>query len=221
VQDTGEHQPLPRQLNLPGLSDSAVDSTGAATDAESLALIMGSSKTLARSLIREFGSLGEAIATPVSRLTAVGVNRDTATRLEAMQASIVRVLRAEINKGPVLFAWPAALDYLRAAMAFADREEFRILFLDKRNQLIADEVQQVGTGDHTPVYPREVLRRALELRATAILLVHNHPSGDPTPSHANVQMTRAIIEAGKVLGIAVHDHVIVVKEGHQASKGCA
>jgi DNA repair protein RadC len=119
----------------------------------------------------------------------------------------------------VLSSWPAVLDYLRAAMAFADREQFRVLFLDKRNQLIADEVQQVGTVDHTPVYPREVLRRALELRATAILLFHNHPSGDPTPSHADVQMTHTIIEAGKVFGIAVHDHIILAKEGHSSLKG--
>ena len=110
------------------------------------------------------------------------------------------------------------LDYLRAAMAFGDREQFRILFLDKRNVLIADEVQQVGTVDHVPVYPREVMRRALELRAAAVLLVHNHPSGNPTPSHADIQITQAIIDAGKVFGICVHDHIIVGKEGHSSFK---
>jgi DNA repair protein RadC len=163
------------------LSDSAVGSIGAATDEELLALEMGSSNTVARSLIRGFGPLGEAIAAPVSRLTAAGVNRHAAARIKAMQASMVPVLRAGISKRPVLSSWPAVLDYLRAAMAFADREQFRVLFLDKRNQ------QQIGTVDHTPVYPTEVLRRALELRATAILLVHSHPSGDPTPPHADVQ----------------------------------
>jgi DNA repair protein RadC len=162
------------------LSDSAVGSIGAATDEELLALEMGSSNTVARSLIRGFGPLGEAIAAPVSRLTAAGVNRHAAARIKAMQASMVPVLRAGISKRPVLSSWPAVLD-LRAAMACADREQFRVLILDKRNQ------QQIGTVDHTPVYPTEVLRRALELRATAILLVHSHPSGDPTPPHADVQ----------------------------------
>ena len=104
-------------------------------------------------------------------------------------------------------------------MAFADKEQFRILFLDKRNRLIADEVQQTGTVDHTPVYPREVVKRALELSATAIILVHNHPSGDPTPSHADIEMTKAIVEVAKPLGIAVHDHMIVGKDGHASLKG--
>jgi DNA repair protein RadC len=104
-------------------------------------------------------------------------------------------------------------------MAFADKEQFRIIFLDKRNQVIADEVQQTGTVDHTPVYPREVVKRALELSATAIILVHNHPSGDPTPSRADIQMTQSIIEIAKPLGISVHDHIIVGREGHASLKG--
>jgi DNA repair protein RadC len=104
-------------------------------------------------------------------------------------------------------------------MAFADKEQFRILFLDKRNQLIADELQQVGTVDHTPVYPREVVKRALELSATAIILVHNHPSGDPTPSQADIQMTKSIVAIAAPLGISVHDHIIVGKNGHSSLKG--
>jgi DNA repair protein RadC len=111
------------------------------------------------------------------------------------------------------------LDYCRTAQAFADREQFRVLFLDKRNQLIADEVQQTGTVDHAPVYPREVVKRALELSATAMVLVHNHPSGDPTPSHADVQMTQQIIAVAQPFGISVHDHIIVGKEGHASLKG--
>ena len=103
-------------------------------------------------------------------------------------------------------------------MAFAEREQFRILFLDKKNELIADEVQQEGTVDHTPVYPREVMKRALELSASAIILVHNHPSGDPTPSLADIDMTRQIIEAGDKLGIIVHDHIIIGRDGHAASR---
>ena len=103
-------------------------------------------------------------------------------------------------------------------MAFDDKEKFRMLFLDKKNQLIADEVQQTGTVDHTPVYPREVVKRALELSATAIILVHNHPVGDPTPSRADIEMTRAIVEVARPLGIAVHDHIIVGKDGHVSLK---
>src|SRR6202008_1362951 len=109
--------------------------------------------------------------------------------------------------------------YCRATMAFADKEQFRLLFLDKRNQLIADEVQQVGTVDHTPVYPREVVKRALELSATAVVLVHNHPSGGPTPTRAEIEMTKQIAEGANPLGIAVHDHIIVGKDGHASLRG--
>ena len=112
-----------------------------------------------------------------------------------------------------------APQYCRTAMAFADKEQFRVIFLDKRNQVIADEEQQTGTVDHTPVYPREAVKRALEVSATAIILVHNHPSGDPTPSRADIQMTQSIVEIAKPLGISVHDHIIVGKEGHASLKG--
>jgi DNA repair protein RadC len=111
------------------------------------------------------------------------------------------------------------IDYCRSGMAFADKEQFRLLFLDKKNQLIADEVQQIGTVDHTPVYPREVIKRALELSATALILVHNHPSGDPIPSQADIQMTKAIIDIAAPLGISVHAHIIVGKSGHASLKG--
>ena len=136
-----------------------------------------------------------------------------------MQAAASRLLRGQVKKRPALSSWSAVLDYCRTAQAFADREQFRVLFLDKRNQLIADEVQQVGTVDHTPVYPREVVKRALELSATAIILVHNHPSGDPTPSRADIQMTQQIIAVASPLGISVHDHIIVGKDGHASLKG--
>ena len=116
-------------------------------------------------------------------------------------------------------SWNTARPGSRAAQAFATKEQFRILFLDKKNQVIADEVQQQGTVDHTPVYPREVVKRALELSATALILVHNHPSGDPTPSHADIEMTRTIVEVAKPLGIAVHDHIIVGRDGHASFKG--
>ncbi len=113
--------------------------------------------------------------------------------------------KGEVKSRNALSSWNEVIDYCRTSMAFADKEQFRLLFLDKRNQLIADEVQQTGTVDHTPVYPREVIKRALELSATALILVHNHPSGDPSPSQADIQMTKAIIEIAKPLGIAVHD----------------
>ena len=119
----------------------------------------------------------------------------------------------------MLSSWSAVIDYCRTTMAFADVEQFRLLFLDKRNALIADEVQQSGTVDHTPVYPREVVKRALELSATALILVHNHPSGDPTPSGADVDMTREIVNAARPMRIAIHDHLIVGREGHASFKG--
>ncbi len=118
-----------------------------------------------------------------------------------------------INR-PVLSSWNAIIDYCRSAMAYEDTESFRLLFLDKKNQLIADEVQQTGTVDHTPVYAREVIKRALELAASAIIMVHNHPSGDPTPSFADIDMTKKIISAGDKLGILVHDHIIIARNGH-------
>src|SRR6516164_1092930 len=141
------------------------------------------------------------------------------TELKVVQAAASRLLRGAIKKRPVLSSWSSVLDYCRTAQGFSDREQFRVLFLDKRNALIADEVQQTGTVDHTPVYPREVVKRALELSATAIILVHNHPSGDPTPSHADIQMTKAIVAVAGPLGISVHDHLIVGRDGHVSMKG--
>jgi DNA repair protein RadC len=177
-------------------------------------------KPLAKELIARFGSFAEAISASPERLEEVkGLSDAAIAELKIVQAAAACLVRGEINKRQVLSSWSNVLDYCRAAMAFADKEQFRVLFLDKRNQLIADEVQQVGTVDHTPVYPREVVKRALELSATAVILVHNHPSGDPTPSRADVEMTRAIVEVAKPLGIAVHDHLIVGKDGHASLKG--
>jgi DNA repair protein RadC len=176
-------------------------------------------KPLAKTLIATFGSFAEVISAPVPRLRQVkGLGDATITELKLVQAAASRLLRGEVKKRPVLSSWSAVLDYCRTAQAFADREEFRVIF-DKRNQLIADETQQTGTVDHTPVYPREVVKRALELSATAIILVHNHPSGDPTPSRADIQMTQQIIAVANPLGISVHDHIIVGKEGHASLKG--
>jgi DNA repair protein RadC len=177
-------------------------------------------KPLAKGLLARFGSFAEVISAPTKLLKEVkGLSEGAVAELKIVQAAASRLTRGQLTGRPVLSSWSSVLDYCRTAMAFADKEQFRILFLDKRNHLIADEQQQTGTVDHTPVYPREVVKRALELSATAVILVHNHPSGDPTPSRADIQMTQAIVEVAKPLGIAVHDHLIVGKEGHASLKG--
>jgi DNA repair protein RadC len=184
------------------------------------ALPRGDVKPLAKSLIKKFGSFAEVVHAPATRLREVdGVGEATITELQLIAAAANRVAKGQLQQRTVLSSWNEVIDYCRTSMAFADKEQFRILFLDKRNQLISDEVQQVGTVDHTPVYPREVIKRALELSATAILLVHNHPSGDPTPSQADIHMTKAIIDIAGPLGISVHDHIIVGKNGHASMRG--
>jgi DNA repair protein RadC len=177
-------------------------------------------KPLAKQLIQHFGSFAEVVSAPPKRLCEVkGVGEAIVTELKLIGAAVERVTRGKVRSRAVLSSWSAVIEHCRASMAFADHEQFRILFLDKRNQLIADEVQQRGTVDHTPVYPREVVKRALELAASAVILVHNHPSGDPTPSNADIQMTKTIIDVAKPLGIEVHDHIIVGKDGHASLKG--
>src|SRR5690606_12553387 len=139
--------------------------------------------------------------------------------LKIVVAAAQRYARGQVaSDNPLLNSWTQLIDYCRATMAFEDIEQFRLLFLDKKNRLIADEVQQKGTVDHTPVYPREVIKRSLELSGTAVILLHNHPSGDPSPSTADVQMTRQIIEVAKPLGITVHDHIIIGRAGHASMK---
>ncbi len=172
-------------------------------------------KPLAKELIQRFGSFAEVLGAPATRLAEIdGVSESVALDLKIVEAALKRMAKGAVGKRPVLSSWSSVLDYCRMAMAFAEREQFRILFLDKKNMLIADEVQQTGTVDHTPVYPREVMRRALELSASAIILVHNHPSGDPTPSGADMRMTRELVDIAKPLGIAIHDHNIVGRDGH-------
>jgi DNA repair protein RadC len=172
-------------------------------------------KPLAKALIARFGSFAEAIAARPERLAEIeGMSAASINEFKILEAGAKRFAKGVAKKRLSLGSWSEVVDYCRTAMAFSEREEFRILFLDKRNGLIADEVQGSGTVDHTPVYPREVVRRALELSATAILLVHNHPSGDPTPSSADVKMTLDIIAMAGPLGVAVHDHLIVGRQGH-------
>ena len=200
--------------------------TDALSDYEMLELVLFRAlprrdvKPLAKTLIAKFGSFAEVISAPESRLREVkGLGDASIIDLKIVHAAASRLARGQVKGKAVLSSWTAVLDYCRTAMAFADKEQFRILFLDKRNQLITDELQQTGTVDQAPVYPREVVKRALELSATAIILVHNHPGGDPTPSRADIEMTRVIVEIAKPLGIAVHDHIIVGKEGHASLKG--
>jgi DNA repair protein RadC len=172
-------------------------------------------KPLAKALIKRFGSLAEAIAAPLQRLAEVdGIGEAAADDLKIVEPAAKAVAKGAVAGRKVLGSWAALLDYCRTAMAFSETESFRILFLDKRNGLIADEEQQRGTVDHTPVYPREVMKRALELSATALILVHNHPSGDPQPSSADIAMTKEIVNIASPLGITVHDHIIVGKSGH-------
>lgn len=172
-------------------------------------------KPLAKALIAEFGSFAEVISAPVERLEAVdGVGPSVIATLKVVRESALRLLQAQIMEKPVIGSWEALIDYCRASMAYGQTEQFRILFLDKRNRVIADEAQQEGTVDHTPVYPREVAKRALELGASALILVHNHPSGDPTPSRADIDMTGKIVKAGAALGIAVHDHLVIGRADH-------
>ena len=176
-------------------------------------------KGIAKRLLARFGTFAEVINAPEPRLKELqDVGESVVTELKLVRAAALRLMRTEIVQRPALSSWKQVLDYLRAAQSYEHREQFRILFLDKRNRLIADEVQGQGTVDHTPVYVREVVKRALELSATAIILVHNHPSGDPTPSRADIDMTKQIVASAAPLGISVHDHIIVGREGHASLK---
>lgn len=176
-------------------------------------------KALAKRLIAAFGSFAEVVNAPDQRLMEIDEVGDSVVgEFRLIQAASLRLARSAIMTKPALSSWNQVLDYLRVAQGYAHVEQFRILFLDKKNMLIADEVQGSGTVDHTPVYVREVVKRALELSASALILVHNHPSGDPTPSRADIDMTRLIADAAKPLGIAIHDHVIVGRNGHASLK---
>ena len=197
------------------------------TDAELLEAVLHlaiprkDTKDLAKLLLKRFGSFSAALAAPRERLEDFDhLGESTITNLKIVLAAAQRFARDKVDREqPILSSWSSLIEYCRAAMAFEDIEQFRILFLDKKNRLIADEVQQRGTVDHTPVYPREVIKRALELSATALILVHNHPSGDPSPSTADVQMTRQIVDVARPLGISVHDHIIIGTSGHASLKG--
>ncbi len=193
---------------------------GALPDYELLELLLfraiprGDVKPLAKALLARFGSLGAVLgAGPEALKTVAGVGEAAALDLCLVQEAAQRAAREAVTRRPVISSWSALLAYVKAVLAHEPREQVRVLFLDKKNQLIADEVTGEGTVDHAPVYPRELMRRALELSASALILVHNHPSGDPTPSSADVDITRPIVEAGRALRIQVHDHLVVGRHG--------
>lgn len=199
--------------------------TGAFEDYELLELALFSAiprrdvKPLAKQLLVRFGSMGGVLGATVDDLQTVkGISENTAVFIKTIHALQLRTLSEEIKEKPILTSWQKLIDYCHAAMAHEKREHFRVLFLNKKNQLIADEVQQVGTIDHVPVYPREVVKHALDLGATAMILVHNHPSGDPTPSDGDITMTRELVKAAKAMDVMVHDHIIIRKSGHTSFK---
>jgi DNA repair protein RadC len=220
--DRAEAEPPPHHLgHRDRLKDRALrGGTGALPDYELLELLLFRSiprrdtKPLAKALLARFGSLaGVMAASPETLRTVKGVGEGAALDLKLVQEAAERIARDKVEKRTVISSWTALLAYVRVALAHEPREQFRVLFLDKKNQLIADELMNQGTVDHAPVYPREIVRRALELSASAVILVHNHPSGDPTPSAADIQMTKQVVEAGRTLSIAVHDHLVVGRDG--------
>jgi DNA repair protein RadC len=177
-------------------------------------------KPLAKAIIEKFGGFVEAISASEERLVEVpGLGAAAITEIRLIRAAALRMMKKGLLNLPVLDAWSKVVEYCRAIMGFEMREQFRVLFLDRRNRLVADEVQGRGTIDHTPVYVREVVKRALELSAAAIILVHNHPSGDATPSRADIAITREIVSAAKMLGIEVHDHLIITRKEEASLRG--
>jgi len=179
----------------------------------------GDTKPLAKSLLKRFGSIAGVLGASRDALSAVpGMGDAAAAQLLAVRAAAVRMARGELAARPVIGSWDKLVDYCNTAAGFAETEEFRLLFLDRKNALIADERQQRGTVDHVPVYPREVVKRALELGASAIIMVHNHPSGDPTPSAGDIEMTRAVAKAVSAVGVALHDHVVIGRGRHASFK---
>jgi DNA repair protein RadC len=175
-------------------------------------------KPLAKALLGEFKTFGATISAPGERLKEFGLSESAITSLKVVEAAARRLAEGAVVGRPVLSSWEALVDYCAISIGHAQTEEFHVLFLDRKNVLIKDEPQSKGTVDHTPVYPREVLKRALELGASALILVHNHPSGDPTPSRGDILMTREIAAAAKALKIEVHDHLVIGRGKHASFK---
>jgi len=176
-------------------------------------------KPLAKDLIKRFGGIPEVMSAPIEELTKIdGIKEKTALALKSITALSHRAAKNELMSKPILNSWTRLMDYCMSTMAHETKEHFRILFLNKKNEMIADEIQGSGTVDHTPAYPREIMKRSLELGATALILMHNHPSGDPKPSEADVDMTRQIMRAAEPFNITIHDHIIISKNGYSSFK---
>ncbi|MBJ7317546.1 MAG: DNA repair protein RadC [Brevundimonas sp.] len=224
-------RPLPSSTPQPSdrLSASLFDLPGALQpeldDASLLSLLM--TRTLPQrdipraveTLLKVFGSVAAVVAAdPPELARAASLNATTITDLKLLQQLSVRLARSEACRRPVVSSWSCLIAYVRSALAHAPREQFRALYLDRKNVLLRDEFLAEGTVDHAPVYPREVIRRALEVSASALILVHNHPSGDPTPSRADIEMTRQINDAARVFGLQVHDHLVIGRQGTASFK---
>jgi DNA repair protein RadC len=176
-------------------------------------------KPIAKELLEKFGSFDEVLAaSPEALMEVKGIKESAAVLLKAVQASIQLALQTRVRNADVISSWNDLLNYCKSRMAHDATEQFRLIYLDRKNKIIADEAQQRGTVDHTPVYPREVVKRALELNASALIMVHNHPSGDPTPSRADIEMTKKVKDAAASVNIVLHDHVIVSRGGHVSFK---
>lgn len=173
----------------------------------------GDTKPLAKALMETFGDFAHVVSATPERLAEVkGLGESGIAALKSVEAAAIRLTRTKaMNSATVLSSWDTLVDYCKADMAYRKTEQFRVLFLDRKNKLIADELQQKGTVDHTPVYPREVVKRALQLEASALIMVHNHPSGDPMPSHADIEMTKLVRDAAKAVGVTLHDHLVIGK----------
>ena len=207
------------------LRDRFLQSPDTLPDYEILELLLASViprkdvKPLAKAMIDRWGSFADCLSADMGDLVETkGLSHNSATVLKIVREAAIRLARAPVSENPVLSSWLDLLDYCSAAMASLRTEQFRLLFLDRKNMLISDEIQQQGTVDHTPLYPREVVRRALALHASSIIMVHNHPTGDPTPSKADIDMTRHVRDALATVGIKLIDHLVIGRKGHSSFK---
>ncbi|MFN7039080.1 MAG: RadC family protein [Alphaproteobacteria bacterium] len=198
---------------------------GALPDYEVLELILflakprGDTKPLAKELINKFGSFAKVISANSDSLKHIhGVGEAVIAAFRIIQEGAVRLIKEEVINSPILESWKCLIDYCRATMGHIKTEQFRVLYLDRKNMIIADDLQEAGTVDYVPVFPREIIKRALYLEASSIILVHNHPSGNTKPSKADIEITKRIMQIGEMLGISLHDHVIISNKNHYSFK---
>lgn len=202
------------KARIDGAAPETISEEHLLTMALSLAQPRSDATALSTKLLEVFGSYAEAVSADQQRLADAGVSEGAILALKLVRESALRLVRPKMREGTIISAWSELLDYCTARMAYDETESFRLIYMDRKNRLIADEAQQKGTVDHTPVYPREVAKRALQLNASSAIMVHNHPSGDPTPSRADIDMTRKVQDALGAIGVTLHDHVVVSRGGH-------